>query len=82
MKDTEAAILVTKLRAGKKLVTRFQEESWGLRYLGDGCYLKWSRRYEPDGREEESQETMSEEGLLSFLITHFRYDVMAARLVD
>ncbi len=82
MKDTEAAILVTKLRAGKRLVTRFQEESWGVKYVGDGRYLKWSRRYEPDGREEESEETMSEEALLAFLKVHFRYEVMAARLVD
>ncbi|MBX3059697.1 MAG: hypothetical protein KF770_24875 [Anaerolineae bacterium] len=77
MTNEEAAAFVAQLRAGKRFVTRFQEEEWGLNYAGDGRYQKWTRR--PDG---ESQETLTEAALLDLLTTHYRYDVMVARLQD
>lgn len=78
MKDEEAAAFVAQLRAGKRFVTRFQEEEWGLTYAGNGRYHKWSRRLDQD-----SQETLTEAVLLDLLTTHYRYyDVMVARLHD
>lgn len=77
MTNEEAAAFVAELRAGKRFVTRFQEEEWGLNYAGDGRYQRWTRR--PDG---ESQETLTEATLLDLLTTHYRYDVMVARLHD
>ncbi len=77
MTSEEAVAFMAQLRAGKRFVTRFQEEEWGLNYAGDGRYHKWSRR--PD---HESQEILTETALLHLLTTHYRYDVMAARLQD
>lgn len=77
MTGEEAAAFVAELRAGKRFVTRFQEEEWGLTYVGDGRYHKWSRHLD-----QESQETLTETALLDLLTTHYRYDVMVARLRD
>jgi hypothetical protein len=77
MTNEEAAAFVAQLRAGKRFVTRFQEEEWGVTYVGDGRYYKWTRR--PD---QESEETLTEAALLELLTTHYRYDVMVARLRD
>ncbi len=77
MTNEEAAAFVAQLRAGKRFVTRSQEEEWGLTYAGDGRYRKWTRHLD-----QESQETLTEAALLDLLTTHFRYDVMVARLRD
>ncbi|NJN55220.1 MAG: hypothetical protein HC804_10950 [Anaerolineae bacterium] len=81
MTGEEAAAFVAQLRAGKRFVTRFQEEEWGLTYAGDGRYHKWTHR--PDHESEETlEETLTEPALLNLLTAHYRYDVMAANLRD
>lgn len=86
MTNEEVAAFVAQLQAGKRFVTRFQEEEWGLTYLGNGRYHKWSRRYDDDlagdGRPQESEETLTEIELMTLLTTHYRYDTMVARLRD
>lgn len=77
MTSEEATAFVAQLQAGKRFVTRFQEEEWGLTYADNGRYHKWSRHLD-----QESQETLTETALLDLLTTHYRYDVMVARLRD
>ncbi|MCL4263985.1 MAG: hypothetical protein KJ069_12250 [Anaerolineae bacterium] len=77
MTNEEAAAFVAQLQAGKRFVTRSQEEEWGLTYAGNGRYHKWTRHLD-----QESQETLTERALLDLLTTHYRYDVMVARLQD
>lgn len=77
MTKQEAVAFAEQLRAGKRFVTRFQEEEWGLTYEGDGRYRKWSRVYD-----QETEETLTEEALLTLLTTHYKFDTMMARLRD
>jgi len=77
MTNQEAATFAAQLRAGKRFVTRHQEEEWGLTYEGNGRYRKWSRIYD-----QETEETLTEEALLALLSTHYNFDTMMARLRD
>lgn len=77
MTKNEVEAFMAQLQAGKRFVTRFQEEEWGLAYVGDGRYQKWSRR-----DDQESQEILPEAALVDLLLTHYRYDVMVACLRD
>lgn len=83
MTKQAAERLVSQLKSGKRLRTRFQEEEWGITYLGHGRFEKWSRRsgmgVAPD---EESHQEMAEVNLVQWLMDTYRYDVLAARLVD
>ncbi len=57
----EIADLIARLKNGDvEFYTRFQEEEWGCRYLGDGRYLRWTRNYMEN---RETSEEMSEREL-------------------
>lgn len=79
MSEEEARRFVAQLQNGKRFATRFQEDEWGLDFLGNGRYRKWSRRNRQD--EVIAEETvLTEAELLALLMHSYRYDVMAARL--
>ncbi len=44
MTEAEAQKIVKQLKTGKRFITRFQEDEWGIDYLGNGRFRHWSRQ--------------------------------------
>ncbi len=42
MTSEQAAQIVTELENGKRFVTRFQEQEWGVYFEADGRFVQWS----------------------------------------
>jgi len=83
MTREEAQRFVGQLKNGKEFATRFQEEEWGLRLLDGDQFQKWSHRVElftndkgeMDGRDENSQEILTEEQVIELMMKWYSYDV-------
>jgi len=78
----EAAVLVTELKNGKRFVTRFQEEEWGISYEGHGRFQKWAHRLEPfaGGKDEWSHEELSEAQVVDLFVKNYSFETIKARL--
>ena len=50
MTRAQARSIMAELKTGKIYRTRFQEQEWGLRYLGQDLFLEWGREYDLSGR--------------------------------
>ena len=87
MTEVEAQTIVDQLKAGKRFMTRFQEESWGIRYLGDGRFEYYASRMisvqNEDGTWGPQDETTIETWDETAVIRRFKiysYNVIATRL--
>lgn len=69
MTDKEAEHILSKLKDGKSICSRFQEEEWSLSYL-DGNYSYNFRSFESNGSEIDKSEDWSEERSKMFLLKY------------
>jgi len=91
MTKKEAQQFVAALQRGKIFGTRFQEEEWGIKYLAEeNLFKKWSRRVtfftnsegKMDAKQDYNEEKMTESSLIAYLMEHYAYKTMAAKLRD
>ena len=77
MTEKEAKKIIKQLKAGKRFITRFQEDEWGIDYLGNGRFHKWSRQGMFEVKE--SSENVDEAEILRTL-SLYKYNTIASRL--
>ena len=77
MTEQEAKQIITQLKAGKQFITRFQEDEWGIDYLGNGRFHKWSRQGMFEVKE--SSENVDEAEIIRVL-SLYSYNTIARRL--
>lgn len=77
MTEKEAIQIIKQLKAGKRFITRFQEDEWGIDYLGNGRFHKWSRQgmFEVN----ESSENVDEAEIIRTL-SLYQFDIINKRL--
>ena len=77
MTEAEAKKIVKQLQAGKRFITRFQEDEWGIDYLGNGRFRHWSRQgmFEVKEASDEVDETT-----IIALLGKYDYNVIKIRL--
>jgi hypothetical protein len=72
------AAFVERLKQGDlEFSTRFQEDAWGCRFLGDGRFERWSQNY-MEGRDE--REELDEAGVLA-LFSRYSAQTLHAGLI-
>jgi len=87
MTEDEAKMIVDELKAGKRFITRFQEQTWGISYLGNGRFeLYASRMVEVRGanggidyQDETAYTPLDEKGVID-RFKLYRYKMIKARL--
>ena len=77
MTETEAQKIIKQLKANKRFITRFQEEEWGIDYLGNGRFRHWSRQGMFEAKE--SAEEIDETAIITLLCT-YDYETINKRL--
>jgi hypothetical protein len=79
----EARQIVELLKSGKEFGARYLEQTWGLRYLGEDTFERFSQQvdFQTDGQSEyigaevdAESETLSEAELLKLLMKKHRYE--------
>lgn len=45
MTPEQAEQIVAELENGKRFVTRFQEQEWGVHFQADDCFARWSNTF-------------------------------------
>ena len=61
MTDEEARAILALVRSGKRFSTRVQEEGRGIEAAENGRFRLWSYQFQPDGTENSSDESLTEE---------------------
>lgn len=87
MTEQEAHDFIEQLKNGKKFITRFHENEWGIDYKNPD-FLKWSSQSEMftnsqgemDCKTKSSEDKLTENELVDFLVKNYSYDVMISRL--
>ena len=77
MTETEAKKIVKQLKTGKRFITRFQEDEWGIDYLGNGRFHHWSRQGMFEVKE--SSEEVDEANIIT-LLCNYDYKTITQRL--
>jgi hypothetical protein len=88
MTKEEAKQFIALLKEGKIFGTRFQENEWGMNYLENGKFRKWSRTMKMftnekgklDSRDDHSEEEMTEEAVFELFTKYYKFDVMVNKL--
>mgnify|MGYP001544167772 CR=1 FL=1 len=83
----ESHNFIDKLKNGYRFITRFQENEWGINYTNPD-FLKWSSENEMftnsfgemDCKQKYSENNMTEDELVDFLVKNYSYDVMIKKL--
>ncbi len=84
----ESSDIHRSLKERKEFSTRFQEEEWGLRFLGGDNFQKRDHRAvlftndkgETDGRDENGEETLNEQQVIELMMKSYSYPVMIEKL--
>ena len=77
MTESEARKIVKQLKSGKRFITRFQEDEWGIDYLGNGRFRKWYRQGMFEVKD--SSEEVNEAEIIKTL-SLYNFDMIAKRL--
>ncbi len=82
MNDAELALIVAALDEGQVLITRHQEDEWGIARVGDDApegngYRYWTSRY---GAEEQHTEERLDRAGVCARLAGYSYALIRARL--
>ena len=77
MTEPEAKKIVKQLKTGKRFITRFQEDEWGIDYLENGSFRQWFRQGMFEVKE--SSEEVDETAIIA-LLCKYDYNVIKIRL--
>ena len=77
MTESDAKKIVNELKTGKRFITRFQEDEWGIDYLGNGRFRQWSRQGLFEVKE--SSEEVDEASIIT-LLCNYDYETINQRL--
>jgi hypothetical protein len=77
MTKSEARKIIKQLKSGKRFITRFQEDEWGIDYLGNGRFRQWSRQGMFEVKE--SSDEVDETALIT-LLCKYDYETIKIRL--
>ena len=77
MTEAEAQKIVQQLKSGKRFITRFQEDEWGIDYLGNGRFRHWSRQ--GVFAVKESSDEVDEAAIIN-LLGKYDYEIIKTRL--
>lgn len=77
MTETEAKKIVKQLKTGKRFITRFHEDEWGIDYLENGRFRQWSRQGLFEVKESSEE---ADEAAIITLLCNYDYEIIQARL--
>ena len=77
MTEAEAGKIVEQLKTGKRFITRFQEDEWGIDYLGNGRFHHWFRQGMFEVKESSDE---ADEAATITLLCKYDYQTISQRL--